>query len=210
MKKIINKRLVMNKNFIVILGVAHSDNVAGKCSPDGKHHEPIWSKSQCNKLQDLCISNGINSIVIQPKSDDLFGRMAFVKECEIAASGYKKALLLSLHNNAAGADGKWKDAHGWALFTSRGETMSDVFAKEIFNRLFKEFPTLPVRYNNSIQPDFEENFTVLMGYNYNAVLIEWFFQDDIHDLERIENEDISSRLCTCLFSYIKELSIKTW
>lgn len=206
---LINSRPVDN-NFIVIWGVAHSDNVAGKQSPDGRHHEPVWSKNQCNKLDELCKLNAVNSVVIQPKSDDLKGRMEFVDRCNSIAKTYKKTLLISLHNNAAGADGQWKEAHGWALFTSRGWTMSDQFAKDIFDRLYAYFPNEPVRYLNKQDPDFEENFTVLMGMYYNAVLIEWFFQDDIHDLERIENEEISSGMRLCLFNYVKSLSEKKW
>lgn len=200
---------IVGNNFLIIWGVAHSDNVAGKQSPDGRHHEPVWSKIQCNKLHELCKLNGIDSVVIQPESDDLKGRMAFVNKCDIAAKSYKKTLLLSLHNNAAGM-GQWMNAHGWCLYTCRGETMSDIFSKQIFDSLMVCFPEQPVRYNNDVQPDFEENFTVLMGQNYNAVLIEWFFQDDVHDLERIENEEICTGLRQCLFDFVKGLSKKTW
>lgn len=211
-ERLLNKAIkTMNRNnFLIIWGVAHSDTVAGKQSPDGRHKEPVWSKEQCNKMHELCKMNDIDSVVLQPKSDDLNGRIDFVNRCDLAAKGYKKALLISLHNNAAGMGDKWMDAHGWCLYTCRGETMSDVFAKDIFDRVMAHFPDEPVRYNNEIQPDFEENFTVLMGQNYNAVLIEWFFQDDVHDLARIENSDIASGLRLCLFNFVKEQSVKKW
>jgi N-acetylmuramoyl-L-alanine amidase len=202
------KKKKMERNFLIIWGVAHSDNVAGK--PDGRHHEPVWSKEQCTKLDELCRLNGIDSVIIQPKNDELAGRMDFVDRCNVAAKPYKKALLISIHNNAAGMGVEWMEAHGWLIYTCRGWTQSDVFAEDLFYRLKANFPDLPSRQVSKEHPCFEENWTVLMGMYYNAVLIEWMFQDNKDDLALIENDDINSGLRLCLFNFIKTLSEKKW
>ena len=196
-------------NFAVIWGIAHSDNVAGKQSPDGKHHEPVWSKAQCTKLDQEARLIGIESFILQPKDDSLTGRMGFVDNCNTIAKNYKKCLLISLHNNAAG-NGLWMNAEGWLLYTSRGWTNSDVLAEDLFNKLSAKFPNIPARRQNWQHPVFEENFTVLMGMYYNAILIEWLFQDDVKDLARIENEQICTDLRTVLINFVKALSLKTW
>ncbi|HNW97779.1 MAG TPA: N-acetylmuramoyl-L-alanine amidase [Bacteroidales bacterium] len=192
----------MKKDFLIIWGVAHSPNVAGKQSPDGRHHEPVWSLKQCKLLDEQCRKEGINSAVVQPKSDSLAGRVAFVRECEALASKYKTTIVIPLHNNAAG-NGLWMNAHGWCLYTSPGYTRSDVYAKDLFERFKAKLPELPVRYNSLKEPDFEAAFTTLMGWNYYAVLIEWLFQDNKEDLALIENESICDRMREVLIDFAK-------
>lgn len=193
------------KKFIVILGIAHADNVAGKCSPDGLHHEPVWSKAQCKLIAASLSAKGINYAIVQPDSDDLKGRVAFVRECEKIASEYEHCLLLSLHNNAAG-NGQWMNAHGWCVYDSPGYTNSDVYAQQFFNDLLKALPEIPVRRYSLQKPDFEAAFTVLLGYNYNAVLIEWLFQDNKEDLALIENESICERMRNAIINRIELIS----
>ena len=41
-----------------------------------------------------------------------------------------------------------------------------------------------------VDPDRDENFTVLMG-NYGAVLIEWLFMDNKEDLEKLQDDNIN-------------------
>jgi len=199
------------KNFLVIWGVAHADNVPGKESPDGRHKEEVWSKEQCTELDRMCRLAGIDSVVVQPLSDDLRGRMDFVDKCNALAKPYKKALLISLHNNAAG-NGLWMDAEGWLIYTSRGWTDSDVFAEQLYHQLVNHFPEaeIPVRTYSREHPAFEENWTVLMGMYYNAILIEWLFQDDKEDLERIENKEICQRLREVLYRFVKDLAETQW
>jgi N-acetylmuramoyl-L-alanine amidase len=194
----------MSKKWLIIWGVAHSDNVAGKCSPDGRHHEPVWSKARCNSLLAKCNKLGIPSMVVQPKADDLQGRMKFNNECEKAGTIYENILVIPIHNNAAGS-GKWMNAHGWCIYTSPGYTKSDPLAIHCFQMLMAEFPELSVRYNSIKDPDFEAAFTVLMG-NYKTFLIEWLFQDDKDDLEIIENAGITERFENVLINFVQEIT----
>lgn len=205
--KLIIKRKPMSKKFLMILGVAHSDNVAGKQSPDGRHHEPLWSKAQCALLKLALDDLFIPCVVIQPKADDLAGRVAFVRECEAARKGYEHCLVFPLHNNAAGMGLKWMNATGWCVFTSRGITASDPFGNKLWYMLKEEFPELYARYYKVTdnERDYEENFTTLMG-NYTAVLLEWLFQDNKDDLAKIENADICKRLRKVIISWITEIN----
>ena len=196
----------MSKRFIFILGVAHSDNVRGKQSPDGRHREPLWSKKQCELIKNDLDALNIPCSIVQPKADDLQGRVAFVRECEKIAKEYDHALVLPLHNNAAG-NGKWMNAEGWAIYTCKGETGSDPLANKLWVKLKTEFPELTARCYSSAknQRDYEENFTTLMG-NYWAVLLEWLFQDDKEDLARIENEELCKRLRKVIVEWVVEIN----
>lgn len=179
------------KKISVILDPAHGSNVTGKSSPDGKHKEYIWSRMIAKKLAE--------------KLKALDYQVAFTTESELEIGLTKRKLaaekvvipkgnvklLISNHNNAAGADGKWHNASGVEIWTAKGKSLSDVLADYIAESLessFKEDKAIKFRYDLSDgDKDKEENFTVLMG-NYFAILIEWLFQDNLYDVKRLSDE----------------------
>lgn len=179
------------KKISVILDPAHGSNVKGKSSPDGGHKEYIWSRMIAKKLAE--------------KLKALDYQVAFTTESELEIGLTKRKLaaekvvipkgnvklLISNHNNAAGADGKWHNASGVEIWTAKGKSLSDVLADYIAESLessFKEDKAIKFRYDLSDgDKDKEENFTVLMG-NYFAILIEWLFQDNLYDVKRLSDE----------------------
>ena len=54
--------------------------------------------------------------------------------------------------------------------------------------------------------DFEENFTVLTGADYMACLIEWLFQDNMEDYEKLKSAEFNSRFETSLVEAIEEIN----
>lgn len=184
------------KKISIILDPAHGSNVTGKASPDGTHKEYIWSRLVAKKLAEKL------------KALDYHVAFTTESELEIGLSKRKQAadnivipkgnvkLLISNHNNAAGADGKWHNASGVEIWTAKGKSLSDVFADYIIESLaerFKDDPAMKFRYDLSDgDKDKEENFTVLMG-NYFAVLIEWLFQDNLYDVKRLKDEAINDK-----------------
>ena len=91
----------------------------------------------------------------------------------IASKQTTRSLLISLHNDALGKDTEWTTARGFSVFTSKGKTKSDEFAEILMKTFIKEFPELKARPEISDGDlDREENFTVLMGSKYSAVLVE--------------------------------------
>lgn len=184
------------KKLTIILDRAHGINVVGKQSPDGKHKEYLWSTMICKMLEDSLKSLGYN--VVQTVNDDkepgLYMRRS---RAEVIKADHK--LLISMHNNAAGNGSQWMNAEGVEIFTCKGQTKSDEVASTIFDCIRQEFPYVKFRVDmKDGDPDKEENFTVLMGQSYMAVLVEWGFQDDIDDVKFIDNEDNMKRLCKAL------------
>lgn len=57
-----------------------------------------------------------------------------------------------------------------------------------------------------LQKDKEENFTVLMGANYMAVLIEWLFQDNKKDVEALKDVDTNKRFEDSLVDAIEKIN----
>lgn len=182
---------MITRSLVVILDPAHGDNIQGKCSPDGKFFEWQWSRKitgmLMNKLPDL----GFKVEITNPSNHEI----GLSKRKEIANAVllpdplHCKKLLLSFHNNAAGNGRDWKDARGYELWTSRGTTVSDKYAEIIIKQLREDFKGV-IGIRERVDPDRDENFTVLMG-NYGAVLIEWLFMDNKEDLEKLQDDNIN-------------------
>ena len=141
--------------------------------------------------------------------------------------GEENVLLVSIHSNAAGADGKWKTAGGWCVYTSPGKQRRDTLATEIWNAAnvwlkpyIDRFPLLqskgeydskqrPIRADWSDgDPDYEARFAILTGTKCAAVLTESLFQDnkaDVDFLLSVEGKNAIIRLhADGIMSYINK------
>jgi N-acetylmuramoyl-L-alanine amidase len=192
----------MSRNLLPIIDFAHGSDVPGKQSPDGNHKEYLWSRKVGQWLAQRLIHEGFD-VKFTTSSDTEIGlsrRKEIANNIESPRNGTK--LLVSLHNNAAGMGNEWCTARGFEIYTSKGQTRSDLFATVIYEQLQKDFPTYD-GYKHRVDmsdgdPDKESNFTVLMGNNYWAVLIEWLFQDNPDDVKLLEDDRVNLKLVDSL------------
>lgn len=195
------------KKISVILDPAHGSNVKGKSSPDGKHKEYIWSRMIANKLAFKLRYLGYE-VLFTTESELEIGltKRKQIADNLVITKGNVK-LLVSNHNNAAGAGDKWLNASGVEIWTSKGKSLSDVFAGYIVDSLaenFKEDKAIKFRYDESDgDKDKEENFTVLMG-NYYAILIEWLFQDNLYDVKRLADDATNDKYVDAVINGIEK------
>ena len=182
------------KNLNIILDPAHGKNVAGKRSPDESHLEYLWSRERCTSLEKKLEKKGYN-VEWTSRSIDEEGLRVRVARATNSASKYTTpSLLISLHNDALGVDKEWTKASGYSVYTTKGKTKSDSFAELLMINFKLEFPNLKARPETSDNDlDREENFTVLTGSKYSAVLIEWLFQNNKEDLEIIKDPTYNER-----------------
>lgn len=182
------------RKLVIILDPAHGEEVPGKRSPDGKHREYKWSRDICKSLEQELIAHNFKVVFTNTTEQEigLSKRKNFATNLEISSGEIK--FLVSIHNNAAGNGNNWMQARGFEIFTTKGQTVSDKFASIIFKGLEKDFPNIKARKDMADgDEDKEDNFTVLMGSGYYAVLIEWLFQDNQQDVELLAN-DITNKL----------------
>lgn len=93
----------------------------------------------------------------------------------------KECLFISVHNNA----GK---GQGTEVFTSIGQTKSDIVAEEIIDAISLQYPLRKMRIETSDgDKDKESNFYVLAHTTMPAVLIEYGFFDNEDDYEFLSN-----------------------
>lgn len=171
----------------IIIDRAHGVNTAGKGSPDGRHKEwqwsEVWSAELGRHLSDIGFT-----VVYTCENDSepgLWNRVNLMNKVPAPA------VVLSLHNNAAGMGLNWTAARGFSVWTTKGLTRSDKCAEIIYNNFRAVLPDLPFRSDFSDgDPDFESNFIVLLS-RHPSVLLEYMFQDNELDLLLIENPQLS-------------------
>lgn len=119
---------------IVLIDNGHGENTPGKCSPDKRLREYKKAREIARRLVNTLLSNGVEAHLLVPEETDV----SLAERCKRANKycdkyGAKNVLLVSIHHNAAGADGQWKSAGGWCIYTSPGQTSADLLATDLWN-----------------------------------------------------------------------------
>ena len=177
----------------IILGTAHLSSTTGKRSPDGLFREYKYSREICKLVKEALIQRGYDC-VIDYEDDDMPGLTSsqeLIKRVKIVNEIAKKtdSLYVSIHVNASAKSG-WDKATGFAIYTSPGETKSDILATDIFDAAAELLKPTGKKFRKDMSdgdPDFEENFYVLRKTICPAVLTENFFQNSKEDVEFLES-----------------------
>lgn len=178
----------------IILGTAHLKSTPGKCSPDKRLREYEYSRKLCKAIKQALLEKGY-TVYIDIEADDL--KMTSSQElsyrCKIVNNLQKKhknCIYISIHVNAAGADGTWHSATGWEAYTSIGVTSADRLATCLYDSAKKNLVNKKLRTDYSDgDPDKEANFYVLKYTSCPAVLTENLFQDNKQDVEYLLSEE---------------------
>lgn len=204
--KVMNSPVSTAKVVNIILDAAHGEDVAGKRSPDGKHREYKWSRLIIGMLVQRLLSLGYN--VLQTNETEREIGLTNRKR-KADAWNMKNKLLLSIHNDAAGMGDKWLNATGYTFYTSKNQTISDIFAEMLYSTFREAFPDDKMRCDTvDGDSDKEENFTVLMGSSYWAVLAECLFQDSRADVEKLNDPVYQQKIVGAFIDAIEMFN--TW
>lgn len=213
---------------IVLIDNGHGSDTLGKCSPDQKLKEYLKSREIARKLELELNLRMVDARLLVEEDKDI----SLPERCRRANAvcdkyGKENVLLVSIHCNAAGADGKWKSAGGWCVYTSPGQTKADDLATEIWNAAdeclkdYKErFPILqaqgaydskqkPMRADWSDgDPDYEARFYILVHTKCPAVLTESLFQDNKADCDFLLSDEGTNTIVKLhaegIINYIKK------
>ena len=172
----------MANKTVILIDNGHGKETPGKCSPDGSLKEYAWAREVACMVCDILQAEGYNAKLLVPEERD-------VPLAERAARANKfdknKSVLISIHVNAAGSDGRWRNARGWRIFTTRGITEADTLAEFIWKAAKATFRAPLTVGSYSSQPlghDWENDFYIIKKSYMPAVLVENFFQDNKEDV----------------------------
>lgn len=185
----------MSRKLFIVINAGHGgviNNIpqtAGKRSPDGSFIEGTFNRIMSKKVSQALTDKGIeNKCIIETEED-----VRLSKRCAIAnqlKKTYPDMLYLSIHANASGDS--WSSATGVEVFTSTGETLSDLYAAWIVAQLAASDAIKiqsRMRYADDGSPDKEENFFELVNTSMPAVLVECGFYTNKEEVKLLSDEE---------------------
>ena len=194
---------------IILTDNGHGIDTAGKRSPDGRLREYKYASEIAVEVVKRLKAQGYNAqqLVTEEKDISLGTRCKRVNDiCK--HFGTSNVLLVSIHCNAAGADGKWRDARGWqACVSLNSSAKSKQLASYIFDAAQVE--GLKMRSPKPGQKWWAQNLAICRDTNCPAVLTENLFQDNKQDVEFLLSdkgrEAIINLHVNGIINYIKSL-----
>ena len=99
----------------ILIDNGHGFDTKGKCSPDGRLKEYEWCRDVAARIVNILKGMGYDAVLITPETKDIPLKERVRKVNDYCKRyGSKNCLCISVHNNAAGSDGKWHNATGWS------------------------------------------------------------------------------------------------
>lgn len=180
----------------VLIDNGHGENTPGKRSPDGRLMEWAYSREIADMVVAGLRKRGVDAERIVKEDSDV----PLSERCQRANVIYKeagkKAILVSIHCNAAGSGASWMNAHGWSAFVSNNASNNSKKLAEFLAQVAECIP-VPVRKPMPGQLYWQQNLAICRDTNCPAVLTENFFQDNREDVEYLlsrEGKDAVARI----------------
>jgi N-acetylmuramoyl-L-alanine amidase len=162
---------------------------AGKRSPkfaDGRVlFEGVNNRDNVQRIMKAFRENGLECVDVVDSEYDV-SLVERVKKAN-KLSKDRKCVYISIHSDANGDGIKWDQASGMSVYTSKGQTKSDIFASIVIDELYNKFTsTIKWRTNNTDgDKDQEENFYVLKNTDCPAILCELGFHTNEAETRRM-------------------------
>lgn len=188
---------------VIIFGTAHRLREYGKCSPDGRLRECVWSREICSELKAKLESYGYPVLIdFEPldlpktmqtpnstieRQRELALRVNYVNEV-CRQEGASNVLYVSVHVDASGKDGQWHNAHGWSV---RVYPKASPQSRRLAGCLFDAAKGhgLHMRQPHETQKYWEQSLYVLKHTQCPAVLTENMFQDNREDVDFLLSDE---------------------
>lgn len=167
----------------VLIDNGHGSNTKGKRSPDGRLLEYKWAREVAVMLEDALKKRGIDAERITPEETDVPINTRVKRVNKICfLRGASNCILISLHLNAMGVDGKWHDASGWSGWVAPS---SSAKSKKLAKYLHIEAVKRGLQGNRCIPTGryWVGNFGIVRDTKCPAVLTENLFQDNKEEVE---------------------------
>ena len=194
---------------VILTDTGHGENTAGKRSPDGRLLEWKYSREIAAEVVKRLKSMDYNAQQLVTEENDISLGTRCKRVNDICKHfGASNVLVVSIHCNAAGADGKWHDARGWQACVSLNASAK---SKQLASYLFDaaQAQELKMRSPKPGQKWWAQNLAICRDTNCPAVLTENLFQDNESDYKYLLSDEgrevIINLHVTGIVNYIKSL-----
>ena len=167
---------------IILIDNGHGINTPGKCSPDGRFKEYAWAREIAKMLYNR-LKDSYTTKLITPEEVDISLATRVKRVNDVCLEhGAKNVLLISIHTDAAGADGKWHNARG---FSARVGTNASSRSKKLASCLWSRAIEMGLKGNRCVPNEkyIAQNLYILKYTHCPAVLTENLFQDNKEDVD---------------------------
>lgn len=192
----------------VLIDNGHGESTPGKCSPDKRLREYAYAREIARRVEKCLRCKGYNAQRIVEEETDvpLSERCKRVNDiCKQV--GTKNVLLVSIHNNAAGGDGKWHEARGFSAHVGlNASSKSKMLAQYLWNEAIQQ----GLKGNRSVPaaPYIAQNLAICRDTACPAVLTENLFQDNKEDVELLLSEEgkekVTATHVNAIVNFIKD------
>lgn len=180
---------IKKNKLVVCIDNGHGKNTKGKCSPDRSLLEWQWNRQVALLLRDRLIKLGIDARLIVTEDSDISLSERCKRVNRISKQvGAANCILVSIHVNAAGGDGKWHDARGWSVFVSNNASSKSRSLAELMYDAATEIG-VKTRKPSQKQKFWKQDLAICRDTVCPAVLVENFFMDNREDCEFLKSEE---------------------
>lgn len=173
----------------ILIDNGHGENTPGKCSPDKRLREYAYAREIARRVEKCLKCKGYDAQRIVEEETDIPLSVRCKRVNDICKQvGTKNVLLVSIHNNAAGADGKWHAARGFSAHVGlNASSKSKMLAQYLWNEAIQQ----GLKGNRSVPaaPYIAQNLAICRDTACPAVLTENLFQDNKEDVELLLSEE---------------------
>lgn len=173
----------------ILIDNGHGVNTPGKCSPDKRLREYAYAREIARRVEKCLKCKGYDAQRIVEEETDIPLSVRCKRVNDICKQvGTKNVLLVSIHNNAAGTNGKWHEARGFSAHVGmNASSKSKMLAQYLWNEAIQQ----GLKGNRSVPaaPYIAQNLAICRDTACPAVLTENLFQDNKEDVKLLLSEE---------------------
>ena len=209
-----------DSNYLWIFDNGHGGIIDGVYQTSGKRspkwddgsilYEGEFNRAIVNRLMKLCTNAGIECVNLVDTQEDISLSRRTDKANDIYREQKdkdgKSCIYVSVHANGFSDE----SANGWSVYTSEGETKSDIVASVLAKNAAAEFPDEKMRKDTRDgDADKESNFWVLRKTVMPSILSENFFMTNYSNCHNyLLSEEGRDRIAKIHFQMIQEVEEK--
>lgn len=182
----------------VLIDNGHGDPpiTGGKESPDHRLKEYYYCREIAQRVSRELSLMGVDTLLLVPEKTDtpLKERVRKVNGW-VKKLGSQNVVLVSIHNNAAGADGKWHSASGFSVFVSKNASAKSKKLAQIFTANATDMGLMG---NRSVPAEkyWVQSLAMTRDTTCPAVLTENLFQDNKEEVDFLLSEEGKKAITT--------------
>lgn len=173
----------------ILIDNGHGDNTKGKQSPDGRLKEYAFARDIAKRIESCLKCKGYDVQRIVPEDFDISLAIRCKRVNDICRKvGTKNVLLVSIHSNAAGTNGKWYSARGFSAHVGKNASAN---SKRLAACLWNKALALGLKGNRAVPNEkyIVQDLAMCRDTLCPAVLTENLFYDNKDDLEFLLSEE---------------------